>query len=221
MNDEKAKPEHPKVYKVQIDKDDFEFTQQIVTGRDLLVKAGKNPPENFAIYAKVKGGQPVRIELDEKVDLADPGKEKFVTLPLDQTEGLGARRDFSLPAEDHEWLDGQGLPYELVATNGIQRVVIYDWAVCEGYTVATVAVNVRIDPGYPDCQIDMAYFHPPLVRVSGRVIDATCDDPFDGKNWQRWSRHRTPANPWRPGVDNLATHMAQVQDWLRRELKKV
>jgi len=30
---------------------------------------------------------------------------------------------------------------------------------------------------------------------------------LDNKTFQQWSRHRTPANPWREGVDNLGTHV--------------
>ncbi len=83
--------------------------------------AGKKPVENFALYLKVPGGQPQRIGLDEKVDLREPGTEKFVTLPLDQTEGLGSRRDFALPEEDMDWLAASGYQYELVNANGIRQ----------------------------------------------------------------------------------------------------
>lgn len=75
------------VYKVQIDRNVFEFATSLVTGRDLLLRAGKTPPEQFGIYLKTKGNQPMRLPLDEKVDLREPGRERFVTLPLDQTEG--------------------------------------------------------------------------------------------------------------------------------------
>ncbi|KKC24354.1 multiubiquitin domain-containing protein [Sphingomonas sp. SRS2] len=215
-----GKDKQPKEYKFQIDKEHYETANPTPTARELLTIAGKLPVERFALYSKGKG-QPRRLELDERVDLREPGNEKFLTLPLDQTEGLGAgRRQFALPAEDGEWLDSLGLVYELIAEGGIPRVVIYGWPMPAGYNVAKVDVNVRIDPGYPDTQIDMAYFSPALVRTDGRAIAALSDDSFDGKIWQRWSRHRTPANPWRAGLDNLATHFALVDDWLARELRK-
>lgn len=100
------------------------------------------------------------------------------------------------------------------------RVIVYGLTLPAGYTVERVDVNVRIDPGYADVQIDMAYVYPPLARKDGRPISATCPDQFDGKVWQRWSRHRTPANPWRPDVDNLSTHFALIDHWLVRELAK-
>lgn len=210
----------PKMFKVQIDKQVYEIADPNPTARVLLLLAGKTPPEQFAFYKKGKGGQPERIAIDDHVDLTDPGIERFVTLPLDQTEGLEARRDFTLPEEDAEWLDALGLRYELVNEGGVLRVVIYDWPVPEGFNVRAVDVNVRIDAGYPDTQIDMAYFYPDLARTNGREIPAICADAFDGKTWQRWSRHRTPANPWRPGIDSLSTHFALVEAWLARELAK-
>jgi len=77
----------PHSYRIQIDKGHFEITTPLPTGRELLVLAGKLPPEQFGLYLKVRGGQPRRIGLDEAVDLRAPGTERFVTLPLDQTEG--------------------------------------------------------------------------------------------------------------------------------------
>ncbi len=130
------------------------------------------------------------------------------------------RRDFSLPEEDMDWLDSLPNPFELVRENGVLRAVIHDWFVPPGYNVGSVTAYVRIEAGYPDAQIDMVYFRPGLARADGRPIAALAHETFDGRDWQRWSRHRTPANPWRPGVDNLSTHFALIDDWLERELRK-
>jgi hypothetical protein len=81
------KPQPAKVYRVQIDMEHYDVHEAEPTGRRLLEIAGKMPPDQFAIYLKPPGGQPRRIKLDERVDLRPPGAEKFVTLPLDQTEG--------------------------------------------------------------------------------------------------------------------------------------
>ncbi len=220
MTDDREQSGAQQEYKVQIDKDFFEAPSSRMTGRELLELADKKPAEGFAIYLKVKGGQPERIDLDQKIDLSQPGVERFVTLPLDQTEGFDGRRHFDLPQEDLDWLDNSAGRFELVAEGGVLRVVIYGFPVPPGYRQRQVDVNVRIEPGYPDTQIDMVYVYPALERTDGRTISATCLDPFDGKEWQRWSRHRTPANPWRPGVDNLATHFGLVEHWFLRELTR-
>ena len=223
MNTDKPNPgggSPPHRYKILIDKDVLEIDNGNPTGRELLQYAKKEPPEQYAIYLKVKGAQPQRIDLDQKVDLTKPGVERFVTLPLDQTEGFDGRRDFELPQEDLDWLRSTGRRFELVAENNVLRVVISGFPVPPGYDREEADVNVRIDPGYPDTQIDMVYVHPHLARIDGRPISALASDAFDGRDWQRWSRHRTPANPWRSGIDNLATHFALVRYWFSREVRK-
>ncbi|RTL31967.1 MAG: hypothetical protein EKK47_06100 [Burkholderiales bacterium] len=221
MNDQtKPQSDVNRTYQVRIDKDLYQTFESHPTATELLALAKKLPTEH-ALYSKQPGEQPKRIAPDERVDLTQPGVERFVTLPLDQTEGLGAgRRDFSLPAEDMEWLELGGKRYELVTEAGVQRVVIYELSVPPGYNVAATSAHVKIEPGYPDVQIDMVWFHPALTLTSGRPISAVCDESFDGKSWQRWSRHRTGTNPWRPGLDNLATHFGLIEEWLARELRK-
>jgi hypothetical protein len=84
--------------------------------------------------------------------------------------------------------------------------------------VGTVSAAIRIETGYPMAPLDMVFFHPALARVDGTQIKATqVVQTIDGKQYQRWSRHRTKANPWKPGEDSLATHLVLVEDWLERE----
>lgn len=76
-----------KRYKIRIDKATFEIASAHPTGRQLLELAGKTPPERYKIF-QVINGKKIPVGLEEKVDLTKPGVEKFVTLPLDQTEGV-------------------------------------------------------------------------------------------------------------------------------------
>ena len=86
-NASSAQPAKPRVYKVLIDKTQYDVPDPTPTGRDLLNIAGKQPADQFAIYLKLPGQQPKRLGLGQPVDLREPGVERFVTLPLDQTEG--------------------------------------------------------------------------------------------------------------------------------------
>lgn len=128
------------------------------------------------------------------------------------------RRQFRLPSEDEAFLDASGLRWETVVEGAVRRVVIYDWPVPAGYTRSAVDLNLRIESGYPDTQIDMVYVYPPLVKANGGAIGALSSDHFDGRTWQRWSRHRTAVHPWRPGLDNLDTHLGLVATWFAREV---
>jgi hypothetical protein len=74
-------------YVILIDKKEYELTDPTPSGAQLLRLAGKTPVDQFAIYLRVTGQQPERIPNKEHIDLRKGGIERFVTLPLDQTEG--------------------------------------------------------------------------------------------------------------------------------------
>lgn len=101
--------------------------------------------------------------------------------------------------------------------NRVQRLLIYGFPVPPGYTQATVDLYLRIESGYPDAQIDMVYVYPPLTKTNGSSIAALASEQFDNRTWQRWSRHRTAAHPWRPGLDNVDTHLGLVAAWFTQE----
>lgn len=130
------------------------------------------------------------------------------------------RRDFSLIEDDLDFLTNLGLQWEAVRCTSGNWVILYDHLVPQGYNMPTVTLALKIDAGYPVSQIDMVYFFPALSLLSGRAIGALTPTQIEGKSWQRWSRHRTGENPWRPGLDNIATHIQMVNFWLERELNK-
>lgn len=81
------KPPKARRYRIRIDKARYEVNRPEMTGRELLVLAGKTPPERYTISQKLHGGQTRPIGLDDVADFTAPGVERFMTLPLDQTEG--------------------------------------------------------------------------------------------------------------------------------------
>jgi hypothetical protein len=204
-------------YAFQIDRKTFVTDKECLTGRELLTLAGKTPPERHQLNQLFRFGRVEKVELDEKVDLATCGVERFATIPLDQTEGRSQRSDFSMPETDREHLSATDYNWETVQEGSSQWLIIRDFLVPEGYNVEKVDVALMIPPGYPSAQIDMAYFHPPLARTDGRGINALSPQSIEDKNYQRWSRHRTSQNPWRPDVDDVSTHLSLVRHWLERE----
>jgi len=130
------------------------------------------------------------------------------------------RRQFQLPLEDAEFLDARGYGWETVIAEGAKWLMIRAYPIPDGYTVRAAVLALRIPPAYPDEQIDMVYFSPAIGLMCGRGIGALSMTAIAGQPFQQWSRHRTSANPWRPGLDNIATHLIQVDSWLDRELRK-
>lgn len=83
------KPPKAKSYKIRIDKQKHVVNVSAMTGRELLNLAEKVPSTNYMISQKFRGGEAKKIGLDEKADFTTPGVERFMTLPLDQTDGGG------------------------------------------------------------------------------------------------------------------------------------
>jgi hypothetical protein len=130
------------------------------------------------------------------------------------------RHEFDLPEGDREHLDARGLPWETLRVGEARWLLIYDYPIPPGYDQAKAVAALRIEPNYPDTQIDMVYFSPPLSRKDGKVPNNLSSEQIDGKSFQRWSRHRTGVNPWRAGLDDVANHLVLVNQWLEREFCK-
>lgn len=217
-------PPKGKRYRIRVDKTHIVFDKEEVTGREILEEAEKTPPERFRLDQKLRGGDTRKIELDDVVDLTRPGLERFMTLPLDQTEGEPAaeetlRREFDLPGDDVTHLEARGLPWETMVEDGTNWLLIHEFPIPEGYDHREATTALRIPSTYPTAQIDMVFFHPMLQLSDGGNLAATQGrQRIGGAVYQRWSRHRTSQNPWRPGVDNVATHLALVEEWLLREV---
>jgi hypothetical protein len=73
-------------YLILIDRHKFKVETPSMTGREILSLAGKNP-ERFQLNQRFRGGKVRKIGLDQVVSFTEPGIEKFMTVPLDQTEG--------------------------------------------------------------------------------------------------------------------------------------
>lgn len=130
------------------------------------------------------------------------------------------RRQFDLLPQDQKFLDEYKLPWETIF-DGSQWVLIHEFRTPDGYNHPCVTAAIRLETGYPVTALDMVYFFPAVARKDGQPIGAA-DSPqvIDGKTYQRWSRHRTAANPWMPGRDDLGAHIFLIEDWLEREFEK-
>lgn len=208
-----------KKYKIRIDKDYYTVDVPQMTGEQILSLASKSSSGHL-LSEKVQG-QMRAVEPNQVIDFTAPGVERFATIPKEVREGEGpARSDFTVSDEDVEYLNSKGYTWEAVSQPDAKRIVVRGFQSPDGFTPPQVDMFVILPHGYPDTQIDMVYFHPPLARKDGKVIGSLVTNQFENKAWQGWSRHRTENSPWRQGIDNLASHLMLVDDFLRAELSK-
>ena len=126
------------------------------------------------------------------------------------------RRDYILPPDDTEYLNNTFPGWESIEGGW---VLIPNYPLPAGFTVAHTTVAIQIPPAYPEGQLDMAYFYPSVLRADGKYIPNTdVMQTIDGKAFQRWSRHYLSGS-WRPNIDNIATHLLAVDGWFERALE--
>jgi hypothetical protein len=81
------RPPRCRGYRIQVNGEAFVVHDPEPVGREVLVLAGLTSPEGYTLRVKLAGQKPRRVELDDEVNLREPGVEKFKALPRDQTEG--------------------------------------------------------------------------------------------------------------------------------------
>ncbi len=209
------------LFRITINRTVYEVPNSHYTGRQLLELAGLIPIETYALYQKMADHSSKKIDYDEVVDVSVQGPERFYTIKLNLTEGFKSLRlMFRLSEDDVEFLHANKYEYETISENRVNRLVINNFSVPPGYNIETVNLFLRIEQNYPDSEIDMFYVYPHLQRSDGKGIRALTYENFEGKSWQRWSRHRSGENKWRPGIDGVRTHIELINELLKMELNK-
>lgn len=219
--EEKPLP-HAKHYIIRVDKQKVTVNRAEITGAEILALVGKTPAQ-FKLYEHRRHHQPKLIQPEEVVHLHAHHIERFTTMPKDTTEGIEAlcrRQDFRMPTADEGYLNRLGLSWEALRDGATRWLILHDWKLPAGYNHQQSSLALLIPDNYSDSQIDMVYFNPHLARKDSRPIGALSTQNIAGAAWQRWSRHRTSANPWRPGIDDVASHLALVDEWLQREFSR-
>lgn len=135
-------------------------------------------------------------------------------------EDITLRHSFKLLANDAACLDARGLSWETISDANSKWILIKGFPIPTGYNVSEAEIALMLPDSYPTTQIDMVYVTPSLALVSGAFIAQLSIETHDGRSFQRWSRHRTPTNPWRPDIDDLASHLSLVEEWFLKEVKK-
>ncbi|QDH78729.1 hypothetical protein FKX85_06635 [Echinicola soli] len=199
------------------EKDKFLVEKEKVTGREILLLSDHTPPKNFIL--KIKGKNKRTIELDDIVDLTEPGIEKFIVYPASCTEGSPSpRRDFHLFPDDQKFLSEKQYTWEAITEGRVNWILIKGFKLPNGLNHASIDIAVKIPQQYPRAEIDMIFFPAKISRDNGREFSRQTPTTFRGKHWYQWSRHRNKRiSPWKPGVDNLETHLDLMYHCLQQE----
>jgi len=64
-------------FKFKVNKEMLSSDNSLITGMEILMMSGFKPVEDFDLYKKIKDQEFEPIQLDEKVDLEEPGIEMF------------------------------------------------------------------------------------------------------------------------------------------------
>ena len=134
-----------------------------------------------------------------------------------------------LPEEDQEFLDSNGVKYELLtekSPDGTERHgVLFPGFAFDGNLriqkdgelagCGSCDLLVVIPTGYATTKLDSFYTSPRLKRPDGTDPQtATGDTTLFEKSWQFWSRHLDD-NDWRVGIDGLRTYLSYIRGELR------
>lgn len=119
-----------------------------------------------------------------------------------------------LPTRDRQYLANKGYQYREIVEGNRKGLIFSKFSLPpEKYDVAQVDLLILLPKGYPDVPPDMFYVEPWLKLVQGnRYPRATqARQQFDGRSWQRWSRHE---RQWRRGVDGIWTMLKRIENAL-------
>ncbi len=116
-----------------------------------------------------------------------------------------------LVSDDEAFLQSTAWRYETKRDGEFVCLTIYDYPLPDGYARTQADLLLRLPGGFPDAAPDMFWFCPEVLYQGGGVPPATGDRfQYDGRVWQRWSRHLAIA--WRPGIDNLQTYLRLIRN---------
>ncbi|NMM50322.1 multiubiquitin domain-containing protein [Marinigracilibium pacificum] len=207
-------------YKIQINNKVYDVPTEHLLGKEILQIGGYMDPQEADLFYVKKGNQQELISSDQKIDLSDPGIERFRIRPKKVKDGL-IEGVSPLLSKDIDFLnkefDGQ---WSISLDRNRKILKISDFVLPAGYVQNKSDLIIIIPPMYNAVQLDMAYFSPGLIRIDKKNIIGITNTKMDGKPYQQWSRHRTPDCSWDSSVDCVETHIDLIRFFLKEELKR-
>lgn len=114
-----------------------------------------------------------------------------------------------LPSKDVAYLRDKGVSYEEIVEGSQKAVILRSYGLPARFDHPQADILILLPSGYPDVAPDMFYLLPWIRLVPAGRYPTRADQPFqfNGRTWQRWSRHN---NEWRPGADGIWTMIKRI-----------
>lgn len=200
----------------------IEHDAPTIIARDAIMKAGLDADASWIIVLKTSADRK-QIGIEDLIDLTLPGIEKLRLTPKEINNGEvveACQQAFDLLPADVAGLEARGIEWCAVVDAGRRWLLLCDFALPDGYQSETATIAVEVPTTYNAAELDMFYCNPSLSLTSGQAIPQTqVQQEIQGATYQRWSRHRGPTSRWRPGVDNVLSHLALIEECLLREVQ--
>jgi hypothetical protein len=98
-----------------------------------------------------------------------------------------------LPEHDVQYLAEREITHEVVSDLGMVCVLLPDWKLPDGLSMAETTVLLRLAAGYPDVAPDMWWCLPAVRLADGSAIQATdLTEQHLGRSWAVEIGHRRP-----------------------------
>jgi hypothetical protein len=124
-----------------------------------------------------------------------------------------------LTDDDSRFLRDKGYDFETYLEDGMITLIIKEFELPAGYVPCQVELLLRLHPQFPQVPPDMFWTSPVVNYTGGGRPEATqMMQTFQGRSWQRWSRHFTDAR-WRPERDDLRSYLRLILTVLEREVR--
>lgn len=105
-------------FKFKVNKKQLSSDDKIISGSEILKIAGFEPEEDFDLYKKIHGHKYEPIQLDENVNLEEPGIEKFKVIVRKAIK-------FQVDDEEYQTEDIELTPIEIFKIIGLNSSKFY------------------------------------------------------------------------------------------------
>ena len=118
-----------------------------------------------------------------------------------------------IPERDREFLHEKEFSFTVIRENNDLLLIIKDYNLSQIYVPGIADLLIILPAGYPNSKLDMFWTFPDVKLANGNWPNAADQHhQFNGRVWQRWSRHGN----WRAGIDSLKNFISTISKEIQK-----